>query len=177
MTTRNRPREARRHDPTKAVRAATSLRFVQLPARVPPNGGTSESPHAKRAEKLNPELPAEPRVRGATATTRYGVSPSDGRHPWGRIEGFCPQPPASCHRAATLDTPIWGVRSSCPSNRTKQRSKTRLNISSTRDRPTARGSFHKNQFRDDQICRRNRSQLGPNSPLPSIAVLAQHATL
>lgn len=65
------------------------------------------------------------------ATTRYGVSPSDGPSPSERIEGFFQQSIKTCSHAATPATPRVGVRSDCPNSRAKQSRKTKLNISST----------------------------------------------
>ena len=159
------------------------LRFVQVPERGPPNGGTSESPHAKRAEKMKPgaaEL-REPEPLGSAsleqataATTRYGVSPDDDPSPSERIEGFFQLPIWSSNHVATPDTPRVGVRSDCPSNRAKQSRNTKLNISSTGVGHPPRAASTKNHSERSNFVS-IAAQYWANPPLPSIAVFAQRA--
>lgn len=148
--------EVRRHVPLREIdrsqrsSVATSQQFVQVPVRGPPNGGTSESPLDWRAEKMNPGAAPPCECKGTTATTRYGVSPSNDPNPGGRLEGFRQPLIMVCKRAASHDTPEWGARSS-PSSRTKQRRETRLNISSTRGLATRQGQLPQKPILSDQI--------------------------
>ena len=134
--------------------------------RGPPNGGTCVSPLDWRAEKMNPGSAQPCERKGTAATTRYGVSPSDEPNPRGRFEGFRQLLSRSWKRAATTDAPEWGARSSCPSNRSKQRRETKLNISSTKGLATRQGQLPQKPIPSDQILPTSSSQRWSNPPLP-----------